>query len=163
MNDRWPGDDRGRRRERRQSAAVGEQRRVTCSATAPLVVWGCPRRMTQRQTCHELRPHNHRRKHEQKNSSSSGSVLVGLRLIGAAAVGGWALASPEQQAAAGSTAKEVAVATGAVRERAPRDGDHWSGRNDARSAGTAPTYRGEPGNREGMDGDGDGIACEPYR
>ncbi|TNE38964.1 MAG: excalibur calcium-binding domain-containing protein [Sphingomonadales bacterium] len=24
-------------------------------------------------------------------------------------------------------------------------------------------YRGEPGYREGMDGDGDGIACEPYR
>jgi hypothetical protein len=27
----------------------------------------------------------------------------------------------------------------------------------------APVYRGRPGYREGMDGDSDGIACEPYR
>lgn len=26
-----------------------------------------------------------------------------------------------------------------------------------------PIYRGEPGYRVEMDGDGDGIACEPYR
>lgn len=32
----------------------------------------------------------------------------------------------------------------------------------ARAAGVAPIYRGEPGYREGMDGDNDGIACEPY-
>lgn len=35
--------------------------------------------------------------------------------------------------------------------------------NDARAAGAAPIYRGQPGYREGMDGDSDGIACEPYR
>lgn len=34
--------------------------------------------------------------------------------------------------------------------------------NDARAAGAAPLYRGEPGYREEMDGDFDGIACEPY-
>lgn len=33
----------------------------------------------------------------------------------------------------------------------------------ARAAGAAPIYRGEPGYRGQMDGDGDGIACEPYR
>ena len=32
----------------------------------------------------------------------------------------------------------------------------------ARAAGAAPIYRGSPGYREGMDGDGDGVACEPY-
>jgi hypothetical protein len=32
----------------------------------------------------------------------------------------------------------------------------------ARAAGAAPIYRGQPGYREGMDGDSDGIACEPY-
>jgi hypothetical protein len=31
-----------------------------------------------------------------------------------------------------------------------------------RAAGKAPLYRGDPGYREGMDGDGDGVACEPY-
>ncbi|MBW8294756.1 excalibur calcium-binding domain-containing protein [Sphingopyxis sp.] len=107
------------------------------------------------------RRYNHLRRHEHKNSSSSGSVLVALGLIGAATVRGWALASPEQPAAAVSTTKQVAVATGAVRECAPQGGDHWSGCKDARAAGTAQIYRGEPSNREGMDGDGDGIACEP--
>lgn len=33
----------------------------------------------------------------------------------------------------------------------------------ARAAGAAPIYRGQPGYREQMDGDSDGIACEPYR
>ena len=33
---------------------------------------------------------------------------------------------------------------------------------EARAAGVAPIYRGQPGYRPEMDGDGDGIACEPY-
>lgn len=33
----------------------------------------------------------------------------------------------------------------------------------ARAAGVAPIYRGSPGYRPEMDGDSDGIACEPYR
>jgi hypothetical protein len=33
----------------------------------------------------------------------------------------------------------------------------------ARSAGVAPISRGQPGYREGLDGDDDGVACEPYR
>ncbi len=35
--------------------------------------------------------------------------------------------------------------------------------NAARAAGVAPIYAGQPGYREEMDGDLDGIACEPYR
>ena len=31
-----------------------------------------------------------------------------------------------------------------------------------RAAGAAPIYRGQPGYRDGLDGDSDGIACEPY-
>ena len=34
---------------------------------------------------------------------------------------------------------------------------------EARAAGRAPVYRGQPGYRSGLDGDNDGIACEPYR
>jgi len=90
-------------------------------------------------------------------------MVIGLGLIGAVAGGGWAFASPEQQAAVISTAKGIAIETGAMRARAPQAGDQWSGCDDARAAGTAPIYHGEPGYREGMDGDGDGIACEPYR
>lgn len=48
------------------------------------------------------------------------------------------------------------------RQRMPQEGDRWGGCNDARAAGTAPIYRDEPGYRPDMDGDKDGIACEPY-
>lgn len=34
---------------------------------------------------------------------------------------------------------------------------------EARAAGAAPMYRGQPGYNPSLDGDGDGIACEPYR
>lgn len=34
---------------------------------------------------------------------------------------------------------------------------------DARAAAAAPMRRGDPGYRSGLDGDNDGIACEPYR
>lgn len=34
---------------------------------------------------------------------------------------------------------------------------------EARAAGAAPLRRGQPGYGAHMDGDGDGIACEPYR
>lgn len=33
----------------------------------------------------------------------------------------------------------------------------------ARAAGAAPLHRGEPGYSERLDGDHDGVACEPYR
>ena len=39
----------------------------------------------------------------------------------------------------------------------------YSGCNEVRALGKAPLYAGEPGYRETMDGDGDGIACEPIR
>lgn len=41
----------------------------------------------------------------------------------------------------------------------------WSYRNcrEARAAGAAPLRRGHPGYGAHMDGDGDGVACEPYR
>ena len=55
----------------------------------------------------------------------------------------------------------LALADG--RSRPPQPGDSWAGCDQARAAGTAPIYHGEPGYRRGMDGDGDGIACEPYR
>jgi hypothetical protein len=39
----------------------------------------------------------------------------------------------------------------------------YSGCNEVRAAGVAPLYRYEPGFSERLDGDGDGIGCEPYR
>lgn len=40
---------------------------------------------------------------------------------------------------------------------------YYAGCNSVRAAGAAPLYRGTPGYREEMDGDGDGVACEPHR
>ena len=40
---------------------------------------------------------------------------------------------------------------------------HYTGCNEVRAAGKAPVYEGEPGYSTDMDGDGDGIACEPIR
>ncbi|ALJ12080.1 calcium-binding protein [Sphingopyxis macrogoltabida] len=50
-----------------------------------------------------------------------------------------------------------------ARARAPQEGDYWRRCDDARAAGSAPIYRGEPGFRDSLDADNDGIACEPYR
>lgn len=49
-------------------------------------------------------------------------------------------------------------------ESAPNRSAVWF-RNctEARAAGAAPLYRGRPGYRPEMDGDGDGVACEPFR
>jgi endonuclease YncB( thermonuclease family) len=53
----------------------------------------------------------------------------------------------------------------AVRSASETATSGWSYRNcaEARRAGAAPLRRGEPGYGVHMDGDGDGIACEPYR
>jgi hypothetical protein len=40
---------------------------------------------------------------------------------------------------------------------------YFSGCDAARAAGAAPIYEGEPGYRPEMDGDSDGVACEPHR
>jgi len=62
-----------------------------------------------------------------------------------------------------TTLKGLAVSAGIMRARAPAEGDYWSSCDEARITGSAPIYIGEPGYREGLDGDNDGIACEPYR
>ena len=38
----------------------------------------------------------------------------------------------------------------------------FAGCNELRARGLAPLRRGEPGYGEHMDGDGDGVACEPH-
>lgn len=40
---------------------------------------------------------------------------------------------------------------------------HYSGCNEVRALGRAPLYSDQPGYSITMDGDGDGIACEPHR
>lgn len=56
------------------------------------------------------------------------------------------------------------MAPGHVPDRAPPpSGVSFRNCKEAWAAGAAPLRRGQPGYRPEMDGDGDGIACEPYR
>lgn len=48
-------------------------------------------------------------------------------------------------------------------QRAANSGVYYRNCREARAAGVTPLYRGQPGYGAHMDGDGDGIACEPYR
>lgn len=56
-----------------------------------------------------------------------------------------------------------AFAPRAARVRSSYSGPPPRGCNAARAAGIAPMYRGDPYYSPHMDGDGDGVACEPYR
>jgi hypothetical protein len=99
----------------------------------------------------------------QPKQAKSGLItyFIGAVVVGAAVGIGTVAISPGGLATIAATARPVTVPLGLARTRPPQPGDYWPGCNAARAAGSAPIYQGEPGYREGMDGDGDGIACEP--
>ena len=90
------------------------------------------------------------------------SILIFGGLLGILAGAGSIAATAAGRTRLVELMKPVGVSLGFMRARAPQPGDYWPGCNSARAAGTAPIYDGEPGYREEMDGDGDGIACEPH-
>jgi hypothetical protein len=103
------------------------------------------------------------RRNPRQNSHGKTFVFFGIAALvgGIAGVGSIGLPSGEGQSIP-QLAMEASIDAGFARRRAPRPGDMWGGCNDARAAGTAPIYRGEPGYREDMDGDNDGVACETH-
>lgn len=79
--------------------------------------------------------------------------------------GDYRAAHPQKYVGSASRARPPASATTtptAASSPARRD-VYYRNCAAARAAGAAPLYRGQPGYRNDMDGDGDGIACEPYR
>jgi hypothetical protein len=80
-----------------------------------------------------------------------------------AAIGGGLLVGALSTPVGRQQLSAASVSLGIARARTPQPGDYWPRCADARAAGTAPIYRGEPGYRDRLDGDNDGIACEPYR
>jgi excalibur calcium-binding domain-containing protein len=84
--------------------------------------------------------------------------LSAARLLGGAVVAGLVAGMLAASIGDGGLA-----GAGLARRYQPPPGAYYSGCNEARAAGVAPLYAGEPGYRAEMDGDGDGIACEPYR
>jgi hypothetical protein len=103
------------------------------------------------------------RREERTSERNAAIKFLSLAAVVGATVGVGTIAIDKNgRAGIASAIKPLAVRAGLARAREPQPGDYWGGCNDARAAGTAPIYAGEPGYRETMDGDGDGVACEPY-
>ena len=77
-------------------------------------------------------------------------MLLGAAMIGAAAGFAWSSAPP---ALSQSPEERVRIEQSVT----------YGGCNDVRALGKAPLYAGQPGYREDMDGDADGVACESIR
>jgi hypothetical protein len=97
-----------------------------------------------------------------ESRSSAAKLLGGAALAGLAIGLIWAASGNGDLARATAAARDAAASGGLVRRHDPPAGAYYSGCREARAAGVAPLYAGEPGYRPEMDGDGDGIACEPY-
>lgn len=59
-----------------------------------------------------------------------------------------------------ATPSNVLLSPEEARQR--EDSIYYRNCEAVRLAGKAPLHRGDPGYREGIDGDSDGVACEPY-
>lgn len=89
-----------------------------------------------------------------KNSIQNG--LYGLLMVAFVGLICWAQATQIQSIWRQLTMTPAEI--GAIEQSA-----YYSGCTAVRAAGVAPIYRAFPGYRAEMDGDGDGIACEPDR
>ncbi|WP_420607345.1 excalibur calcium-binding domain-containing protein [Novosphingopyxis sp.] len=95
--------------------------------------------------------------------SSMRTLFTAAAIIGVIVGVGSVATTPEGRTAIRGAANEIGIASGMLRRRAPQPGDYLNRCSEARAAGTAPINHGEPGYRPELDGDDDGIACEPYR
>jgi Excalibur calcium-binding domain len=95
----------------------------------------------------------YRKGRSRKRRSFSKEVLTTSLLVGGVT---WT-AAPQIQSIWSVTTKTPEQIT------AVESSVYYSRCDEARAAGAAPIYRGQPGYREEMDGDSDGVACEPYR
>jgi hypothetical protein len=103
------------------------------------------------------------RRKRAKNRVTTATQIAKAALAGAIIGVGYAAVGHADISSITSKARDFAVSAGLARARAPQSGDYWLRCDAARTAGTTPIYRGEPGYRDALDADGDGIACEPYR
>jgi hypothetical protein len=72
-------------------------------------------------------------------------------------------ASDKEWAARGMEKSPPAIESGRADPTAVEQSVYYASCAEARAAGKAPIRAGDPGYRPALDGDGDGIACEPYR
>lgn len=98
-------------------------------------------------------------------------ILVAALMLGATGGYAWTiLSSPPAAQPKLPKARMIAIAPSP--EELPEEADkewtaeaddsvYYAGCNDVRAAGKAPLLAGQPGYRSEMDGNGDGVACEP--
>lgn len=102
----------------------------------------------------DRRTHTRERRRQREAQSEIGYVQIAF--FAAMAFGATWFALPQVQSL-------YATGTMSPEERAAIEASvHYPGCDQVRAQGNAPLYRGQPGYREGMDGDGDGIACETH-
>jgi len=102
-----------------------------------------------------------RRPQGRSNGRRSSSSGFGILVAGAAALLFLGVFNGDRLPSALSAIIQFSRDLG--RAHHPPLGAYYLNCEDARAHGVAPLYAGEPGYRPEMDGDGDGIACEPYR
>ncbi len=107
-----------------------------------------------------IKPGPRHRRNQSEDAAPRVPLLLQAALLGSVIGLGSFAVTPDGRATLSAGLEASGIQIG--RKREPRPGDNWGGCNDARAAGTAPIYASEPGYREDMDGDGDGVACEPY-
>jgi len=98
-----------------------------------------------------------------RQGSSAAKLLTAAAGIGLVAGVGSVAVTEDGQAITASAGRAFAALNLPHRVRDPQPGDYWPSCRNAKAAGTAPIYKGEPGYRIELDRDRDGIACEPYR
>ena len=106
----------------------------------------------------EGRTHRHKRAVANRRSFWSRLAKLGL----AAAVLGSAIGYLTSLDETGTTRGSAILSKLNTERSSGSDNVYFRYCDEARAAGKAPIYRGEPGYRPSLDADNDGIACEPY-
>ena len=104
--------------------------------------------MSRREFSRYVRKQRYKRSKPEQTSGFGLSVLLAAILIAVFAVLRPNMDNDRSLSIAGSSSADASV--------------HYQYCKEARAAGAAPLYRGQPGYRSELDRDGDGIACEPY-
>jgi hypothetical protein len=99
----------------------------------------------------------YRRRRTRKSESFAYPLFVGC----CALLAGFAVFNSDKLPAVVQSA--VIATHDPARKHSPAAEVYYPNCDAARAAGVAPIYAGEPGYRKALDGDRDGIACEPYR
>lgn len=105
---------------------------------------------------------HYQKQRERRQQSQAARLLAGAVFAGAA-VGVVSVAvSADGLAGAAVQVQSLFASKATSSTGTTPSGAYYQRCDAARAAGVAPLRRGEPGYREALDRDGDGIACEPH-